>query len=48
MGFVPSSVDMTVKLTDKKVHAIVKRCREFLRENKERLIQEVASLIGTF
>ena len=29
LGFVLSSVDMTVKLTDKKVHAIVKRCREF-------------------
>lgn len=29
LGFVLSSVDMTVKLTDKKVHATVKRCREF-------------------
>ena len=47
LGFVLSSVDMTVGLTDKKVHAIVKRCREFLRENKEHPIREVASLIGT-
>ena len=47
LGFVLSSVDVTMKLTDKKVHAIVKRCREFLRENTEHLIREVASLIGT-
>ena len=47
LGFVLSSVDMTGGLTDKKVHAIVKRCREFLLGNKEYLIQEVASLIGT-
>ena len=47
LGFVLSSVGMTVGLTDKKVHAIVKRCREFLRENKEHPIREVASLIGT-
>ena len=47
LGFVLSSVDMTVGLTDKKVHAVVKRCREFLRGNKEHLIREVASLIGT-
>ena len=30
-----SSVDMTVGLTDKKVHATVKRCQEFLRDNKK-------------
>ena len=36
-----------MKLTDKKVHAVVKRCREFLHENKEHLIREVTSLIGT-
>ena len=47
LGFVLSSVDMTVGLKDKKVHAIVKRCREFLRGKKEHLIREVASLIGT-
>ena len=47
LGFVLSPVDLTVRLTDEKVHTIVKRCREFLRENKEHLIREVASLIGT-
>ena len=47
LGCVLSSVDMTVGLTDKKVHAIVKRCREFLRGNKENLIRQVASFIGT-
>ena len=36
-----------MKLTDKKVHAIVKRCRECLRENKQHLIREVAALTGT-
>ena len=33
LGFVLSSVDIIVGLTDKKVHAIVKRCRQFLRGN---------------
>jgi len=47
LGFILSSADMTVKLTEKKVNAILKRCREFLRENKEHLIRQVASLIGT-
>ena len=35
LAFVMSSVDMTVGLTDKKVHAIVKRFQEFLRDNKK-------------
>ena len=41
LGFVLSSVDMTVGLTDRKVHAIVKRCWEFffsLRGNKDHLM----------
>ena len=47
LGFVVSSIDMTVRLTEEKVSAIIKRCRDFSRVNKEHSIREVASLVGT-
>ncbi|XP_068723943.1 uncharacterized protein [Montipora capricornis] len=47
LGFVVSYIDMTVRLTEEKVSAIIKRCRDFSRVNKEHSIREVASLVGT-
>lgn len=46
LGFILSSVDMTVKLTDKKFMPLLSAVGNFLRENKEHLIREVVSLIG--
>jgi len=47
LGFVVSSTDMSVKLTEEKMNTIVNRCKDFLNGNKEHTIREVASLVGT-
>ena len=46
LGFVLSSVTMTVKLTDAKISKYVKLCKGFLTVNKKHKIRDVASLIG--
>lgn len=52
LGFVISSTDMSVRLTRTKMDTIVNRCKEFnererLNGNKEHVIREIASLVGT-
>ncbi|XP_068713259.1 uncharacterized protein [Montipora foliosa] len=46
LGFVLSSVTMTVKLTDAKISKYVKLCKGFLTVNRKHKIRDVASLIG--
>ena len=46
LGFVLSSVTMTVKLTDAKISKYVKLCKGFLTVYKKHKIRDVASLIG--
>ena len=46
LGFVLSSVTMTVKLKDTKISKYVKLCKGFLAVYKKHKIRDVASLIG--
>ena len=46
LGFIVSSTEMTVRLTEKKINKYVKLCRDFASANKVHKIRDVASLIG--
>ena len=46
LGFVLSSVTMTVKLADAKISKYVKLCKGFLTVYKKHKIRDVVSLIG--
>ena len=44
--FVLSSINMTVKLTDKKIEKYIALCCQFISSRKRHTIRDVASLIG--